>query len=78
MNPGDRVVYHVGNLVNERDKGTEDAQRLGVMADRFYIHGTPPDFSWANDRAVNGMASGHLFQRRDAGGRYTYIFIRGA
>lgn len=77
MKTGDRVVYHTGNLVNDRDKPGELAQRIGAMADRFYHHGTPPAFSWADDRAMDGARRGHLLQRRVGGGQFDYIFIKG-
>lgn len=78
MKAGDRVVYHTGNLVNDRDKSGEDAQRLGAMTDRFYTHGTPAAFSWAGDRAADGLGTGSLVQRRVDREMYEYLFIKGS
>lgn len=70
--PGEHVIYHAGFLLRDRRVFRD----LDVVAQRFFEHGTPPDFEHALGHFTEGTGRGRLVQRRIGSADYRYLFVK--
>jgi hypothetical protein len=74
---GERFIYYVGVLAEDRALDTEAGRAAHHLADFLRCQASEGEFVFEDGTTARGGGCGHLLQRRLDDGRYVYFFQKG-